>query len=121
MLYTAGEIVLFLVASALIGLAAGYFLWARRGSLPTGEIDSLRHQLTATRKRAATAEAEVNDQNEALTAARSRYEGQQRVIRELQVQLDAKDPALEPPDHDHSTPEVRPNPEKGTTKPPQVG
>lgn len=101
MLYTAGEIVLFLVASTLIGLAAGYFLWARRGSPPTGEIDSLRRQLTATRKRAAAAEAEVKDQTEALVAARSRYEGQQRSIADLQSQLGEPAPASDPPDGDH--------------------
>ena len=106
MLYTAGEIVLFLVASALIGVAIGYVIWAKRGSTPTAEIEALRRQLTATRKRAATAEAEVNDQNEALAAARSRYEGQQRSIADLQSQLGEQDPAPEPPDHDHSTPEV---------------
>ena len=101
MLYTAGEIVLFLVASALIGVAIGYVIWAKRGSTPTAEIEALRRQLTATRKRAAAAESEVVTQTEALVATRSRHEGQQRSIADLQSQLGEQAPASDPPDGNH--------------------
>ena len=88
MLYTAGEIILFLVASALIGLVIGYFSWARGGSkAPDDEAERLRRQLNATRKRAAAAEGELTTRTEALKEAHARLDAQLRRIRDLQQQL----------------------------------
>ena len=87
MLYTAGQIVLFLVASAAIGVLVGYFLW-KRGSTKGGsdaEVATLQRQLTATRKRAAAAESEVSKRNDALAGARERFEAQQARIDALEA------------------------------------
>lgn len=91
MLYTAAEIIVFLVASAAIGLLVGYFAWARRSvgrqagtAADRGdEVDTLKRQLAATRKRAAAAEAEAVRREEALAEARRAVERQRRQIEEL--------------------------------------
>ena len=85
MLYTAGEIVLFLVASALIGLAVGFFVWGRGVRAPTKELETLQRQLAATRKRAASAETEVTRRGDALQDAKALHDKQQRAIQELRA------------------------------------
>ena len=88
MLYTAGEIILFLVASALIGLVIGYLSWARGGSkAPGDEVERLQRQLAATRKRASAAEGELASRTEALKDAHERLDAQLGRIRDLQAQL----------------------------------
>lgn len=91
MLYTAAEIIVFLVASAVIGLLIGYFAWARGSTKvdrpPTAdsseEVETLKRQLAATRRRAAAAEAEAAKRDEALVEARNVHERQRRQIEEL--------------------------------------
>ena len=85
MLYTAGEIILFLVASAAIGILIGYFTWGRTTSASTGEVISLQRQLTATRKRAAAAESDATKRGQALAEARAHFDAQQALIKELEV------------------------------------
>ena len=85
MLYTAGEIILFLVASAAVGILIGYLTWGRTTSASTNEITSLQRQLTATRKRAAAAESDATKRGQALAEARVHFDAQQARIKELEV------------------------------------
>ena len=91
MLYTAGEIILFLVASAVIGVLIGYFTWGRSPSSATAEVTTLQRQLAATRKRAAAAESDVTKRGDALKEAQVQFDAQQARIQ----QLESRDPAAE--------------------------
>lgn len=84
MLYTAAEIILFLIASAVLGVLVGYFSWGRRASGDSTEVLTLQRQLAATRKRAAAAEAEVTKHGEALNKAKMHFDDQQTRIEQLE-------------------------------------
>lgn len=89
MLYTAGEIVFFLVLSGGIGLAIGYFTWGRKssGSKSSDEVETLKRQLAATRKRAAAAESEAAKRGDALKEARTHFDAQTERIQSLESQI----------------------------------
>ena len=85
MLYTAGEIILFLIASAAIGVLIGYFRWGRTTASSSTEEANLLRQLAATRKRAVAAESDATKRGEALQEARIRFDAQQARIKELKL------------------------------------
>jgi uncharacterized protein HemX len=95
MLYTAGEIVLFLVVSGAIGLAIGYFSWGRSkgGEASTSkEVEILQRQLAATRKRAAAAETDAAKRGDELKEAKTHFDAQTSRIVALESRLGGEDP-----------------------------
>ena len=95
MLYTAAEIIVFLIASAVIGVLVGYLTWGRKTTGDTHEITTLQRQLAATRKRAAAAEAEATNRGASLNEAKTHFAAQQSRIEQLESQRPAPPSSVE--------------------------